>query len=741
MQIKNFITINDWPIFQFLGAVLGVQCLLWLLLLLDANGVTIPLVRQIVGVVYLLFVPGLLLLRVLKLHRLGSIETLLFTVGLSLATSMFLGFVMNTIFPVLDVLNPIAEMPLMISLTIFVLLASVLAYLLDRDFADPSTLETDEIFSLPTVLLSLLPFISIFGTYLMNNEHINLLLIVLLLILALIPVIVGFRSFIPETHYPYAISMVALALLLHTSLISMHVWGWDINQELYISNLVIQNSAWDFSIYSNINAMLSIVMLVPIFSIIAKTSAVWVFKIIYPLIFSLVGLGIYAITKKQSYDKIAFYASFFFISLFVYYTEMLQVSRQEIAEFFLVLIILLIINKDLFKIKKYVLLIVFSFALATSHYGLSYLFMLMLFFALLILVISEVGSFGNLRHAIRKQFDWEKRGYALNFAPRHAGERTVTIDYVMIFAIFALGWYLFISSSSALNSITDLFIQFSNNIVTGFMNPEATQGLNIIVSQASTPLHSVGKYIQFVAQFFIMFGIFSLLFRPQKMELGGEYVAVDREYFSFALVNLVLAFAGVALPYFSSALNTTRLYQITLIFLAPFFVFGVIEMFGVFDRFVRVSWYKFNSENAIKALGVFLCIFLLFNTGVIYTIAQDSPTSIALTDNVDYPRFSPQEIAGATWLHQVGNRTIYADVPRATMLEGFSGTLSRKLPAQPSQLRKSSYIFLGEANIQTSILSMMTVTDVSKDTVSTSALPYIANRGIIYDNGKTRVYT
>ncbi len=80
---------------------------------------------------------------------------------------------------------------------------------------------------------------------------------------------------VPERSFPrlitrIAIFTVALALLLHTSLISMHIWGWDINQELYISNLVIQNSAWDFSIYSNINAMLSIVMLVPIFSIIAK---------------------------------------------------------------------------------------------------------------------------------------------------------------------------------------------------------------------------------------------------------------------------------------------------------------------------------------------------------------------------------------------------------------------------------------------------------------------------------------
>jgi uncharacterized membrane protein len=733
MQIKNIFTINDWPIYQFLGTVLGVQCLLWLMVILEANGAAIPLLRQIVGVVYLLFVPGLLLMRVLKMHRLGGIETLLFTVGLSLVTSMFLGFVMNTIFPVLDVLNPIAEMPLMISLTVFVLIASVLAYLQDRDFADPSTLNTDEIFSLPTVLLSLLPFISIFGTFLMNNDHINLLLVVQLLILALIPVIVGFKSFIPETHYPYAIFMVALALLFHTSLISMHIWGWDINQELYISNLVIQNSAWDFSIYSNINAMLSIVMLVPIFSIIAKIDAVWVFKIVYPLIFSLAALGIYAIAKKQSYDKIAFYASFFFISIFVYYTEMLQVSRQEIAEFFLVLIILLIINKDLFKIKKYVLLIVFSFALATSHYGLSYLFMLTLFFALMILVISEVGSLGNLRHTIRKQFDWEKRGYAMNFAPRHAGERTVTIDYLMVFAIFALGWYLFISSSSALNSITDLFIQFSNNIVVGFMNPETNQGLSIIVTQATTPLHSIGKYIQFIAQFFIMFGIFSLLFRPQKMELGGEYVAVDREYFSFALVNLVLALGGVVLPYFSSALNTTRLYQITLIYLAPFFVFGVIEMFGVFDRFIRVSWYKFNSENAIKALGVFLCIFLLFNSGVIYTITQDSPTSIALTDSVDYPRFNPQEISGATWLHQVGNRTIYSDIPRSTMLEGFSGTLSRKMPVEPNQLRKSSYIFLGDSNVKTNLFVTQTAT--------TSALPYIAKRGIIYDNGEARIYT
>lgn len=740
MKFRDPFRLNDWGIVSFLGVVLGVQLLLWATLVLEENGAGVPLLRQIVGFLYLIWVPGIILLRILRVHAIGAIETTLFAAGLSIASTMFLGFVMNTVYPVLDILRPISEGPLMITMTVFVFIGAVIAYIVDRDYNQPEYITTGESLGWPVFLFALLPLLALFGTWLVNNYRLNTLLFVLLAAIAIVPVLVAFRQVIPERYYPFMIWTVALALLFHTSLISNHIWGWDINQEFYISNLVVSNAAWDFSIYSNVNAMLSIVMLAPIVSIICNLDIVWVFKIVYPVIFSLAAPAMYMVIRRQSYDRIAFLGTFFFVSFFVFYTEMLQVARQEIAEVFLVLIALLIINKDLNKIKKYILLIVFSFSLAVSHYGLSYLFMVTLGLALVILVVSEIGTVNRLKDRISVLFDWEKRGYGPNFRPRHAGERAITLDYVLLFFIFALGWYMFISSSSALNSITGLAVQFSNNMVSGFLDPETTQGLSIIVTEATTPLHQIGKYVQLVTQFFIFFGILSLLLRPQKMDFGGEYFAIDREYFAVSLVNFALAAAGVILPFFSSALNTTRLYQITLIFLAPFFVVGIFEAFRFLRRFMQRTNLDFSTETAVRATSTFLCVFVLFNTGFIYSALGDDPTSIALDDGLDYPRFDSQEIAGAQWLHAVGNKTIYCDTPRAVMLEGFVGTIARKIPQDLSQVRRNTYVYLGTFNVLREKLSLTKVNEAVKVKVYNDIGPYTVKRDVIYDNGGTRIY-
>jgi uncharacterized membrane protein len=731
---------NDWGIISFLGVVLGIQLLLWGVLVLEENGAGVPLLRQLVGFVYLAWVPGILLLRILRVHRIGAVETLICTVGLSISSVMFLGFIMNTVYPVLDILKPISESSLLISMTIFVFIGCIIAYIVDHGFDQPEYITTEETFGWPVFLFSLLPFLAIFGSWLVNNYRINSILFVLLAAIAIVPVMVAFRKMIPERYYPFMIWTIALALLLHTSLISNHIWGWDINQEYYISNLVVNNAAWDFSIYSNINAMLSIVMLAPITSIICHIDIVWVFKIVYPFFFSLAAPGMYVVIRRQSYDRVAFFGTFFFITFYVFFTEMLQVARQEIAELFLVLIALLIINKDLNKVKKYIILIIFSFSLAVSHYGLSYLLMIVLGLAWFILVVSELGSFNRIRDRVSMIFDWEKRGYGPNFRPRHAGERAITLDYVLLFFIFALGWYMFISSSSALNSITGLAVQFSNNMVEGFLDVESTQGLSIIVTEAATPLHQVGKYIHLVTQFFIFFGILSLLVRPQKMGFGGEYFSIDREYFSVSLVNFSLAAAGVILPFFSSALNTSRLYQITLIFLAPFFVIGVVEAFRFLRRVLSRTELDFSSDNAIKAIAAFLCIFVLFNTGFVYSALGDEATSIALDTGLDYPRFDSQEIASAKWLHTVGNRTIQSDSPRAVMLEGFVGPMARKIPADPSAVRRNTYVYLGTFNVLTEKLSLTRINEAVRVKTYSDIGPYTVRRGLVYDNGGSRVY-
>jgi uncharacterized membrane protein len=400
---------NDWETKKFLKVVLTIQLAFWGTIGLDAVGLQIPIVRQFIGFVYLTFIPGILVLRILKLHKLGSIETLLYTVGLSIATLMFTGLFMNTAYPFFGISGPISVTPLIITISILILILCIISYIMDRDHSNPSFIDVGEIVSPPVLFLCLIPFLSIFGVYLVNFQHNNTILMFLIILLAIIAVSIGFDKFIPKNLYPLAVFIIAISLLYHRSLISMYIWGWDIHHEFYLSNLVMANFQWDPTIPAPTNAMLSIAMVAPIYSIISNMDITWVFKIIYPLLFSLVPLGLYRVFQKQTNDKIAFLSCFFFVSLFIFYGEMLTLARQQIAELFLVLLILVMIDKNMDKIKRSFLYIVFGISLAVSHYGLSYIYMFCLISAWLLLVSGEYPWMQKLMNNFYSKFG-RKRG-------------------------------------------------------------------------------------------------------------------------------------------------------------------------------------------------------------------------------------------------------------------------------------------------------------------------------------------
>jgi uncharacterized membrane protein len=69
-MFRNHFRINDWKLTETLKAVLILQLVVLALVGGDAVGVHLPLARALAGVAYLLFVPGILILRVL--HPMAS---------------------------------------------------------------------------------------------------------------------------------------------------------------------------------------------------------------------------------------------------------------------------------------------------------------------------------------------------------------------------------------------------------------------------------------------------------------------------------------------------------------------------------------------------------------------------------------------------------------------------------------------------------------------------------------------
>lgn len=706
MQISNPLQMNDWNIKKFLMVILSIQFAVWGLIGLDIINIHIPILRQLICFIYLTFVPGILILRVLKQHDLGNIETTLYAVGLSIAILMFIGFFINYLYPIIGFLKPISMKYVLITISVLVLFLSVIAYLRDRDFSSSVSLDSKYFTDLRVLFFCILPFLTVFATYIFNLNGSNVLQMFILLIIALVPLLM--LKFGSKEFYPFVIFITSLCLLLHTSLISNYIWGTDIQHELYLSNLVLTNSYWNMNIQDNCNAMLSLVVLAPIMAIILKMKIIWVFKIVYSIIFALVPVGLYRVFHKQINAEVAFLASFFFISMHIFYTVMPALARQEIAELFFVLIILLILNNKIKPINRAILLLIFGSSMVVSHYGITYIF-------LFLIILAGIISY------ILDKFNNEKSIY-----------KVINKNYAILFIVFTLVWFMYVSNSSIFN----IGVNIGNNILssmTDLLDPSKSQSLSII-SGTLPFLQSIERYLYLFAQFFIMIGILFLL--------RNKFENINKEYKSFSIASFLILGACIIVPNFASTMNTDRIYHITLFFLAPFFVLGIISSAEFLMNLIRKQFNRKQMKRVLYVIAIFLLVFSLISSAFLYEVTDQNKTGkFALDKNSDFYWVNNAEVSSINWLNEYNDPKykIYADAYKAIIIPSIIGrgeTLSLQ-NLNNNQTLQRSYIFLGDFNIKNN--KMLIIEKTNK--LSYFRNPnLIMNMSKIQDNGKSWIF-
>jgi uncharacterized membrane protein len=520
----------------------------------------------------------------------------------------------------------------------------------------------------------------------------------------------------------------------------MYVSGYDIQFEYYLCNLVKTEGIWDATIPNAYNAMLSLTMLAPIYSTILDIEITWVFKIIYPLLFSLVPLCLYQTFQKQTDDKIAFLACFFFMSLSTSFSEMPTLARQEIAELFLVLLILLMIDKNMDKTKRSFLCVVFGTSLVVSHYGISYIYMFCLISAWLLLVLAESSEGQKLRDNFYAKFSRKSEKSTSNPISSNTKDRTISSTFILFFVVFTLTWYMHVSSSSAFNAIVHIGDHIASSIFTDFLNPMAAEGLHLMMFQPKPGLlHEVNRVINYLNQIFIVIGCVLLL----KLKQSG--MKFERDYSAFSVINLGILFASIVVPFFASSLNMVRIYQITLIFLAPFCVIGGITVLRVISKIVRGSWTNKRMRSSLKILSIYFVIFLLYQIGFVFYVAEGCG-SISLGGTTDSLCFNDQEVLGAMWLNGVkGSSPVYADEPRWLLLCSRLGWLELGPPIvftadNINRIREDPYIYLGTRNV---VEHNMTLIDRKEVTVIKEYIDpecAVDGKSEIYANGGCEIY-
>lgn len=656
---------------ELLAVLLVIQIVLVLSSVLD-----IAVARAAFGLLYITIMPGIVIINFLK-PNLEKIERIIFSVGVSLAFFMGIGFVVNFLGPALGVLAPLGSTPLLIT-TFFII--DPLALLACK----ASSNRTDDCVSIVNYgsrkldffvpFLFLLPLLSIIGALnvAVAPHSSNSVLLLVLFAIAALAVSLAFCKQLSSEMYLSILFAIALALLFQFAFFSNYLVGGDIFSEYSAFDSVLKLSYWDIQGLGRLNAMLSVTILPTIYSNIMGINGIWVFKAIYPLLFSLVPLGLYQLFRSQIGERSAFFSVFFFMSNFVFFMELPELPRQMIAELFYILLFLTIVKKDLQNPAKLIFFCFFSFGVIASHYAMAYIF-----FAFIV-AFWLIGRF-------------RKQASILNFS------------MITLFGTLLFGWYIYTSSGSTFSDLLGTISYLSQNFLSDFLNPQsrgATTLAGLGNPVVTTFLHIVGQYLFNLTELLIFIGIVAALVKYKRRFFENGHNV-------FALLNLVLLGLCVIIPGLALTFNMERFYQVSLFFLAPFCILGGIYILSLVFR------NKINAKvlGLIMVLAVLVPVFL-FQTGFIYEITKEESASLPLSSY----RFDSIAIAwsgiikspavlGAEWLRQNNKNmtVIYTDALSVFSLQ-LMNVQHRALLYPNQSIPSHSFVYLTEYNLYHEVL-------------------------------------
>jgi uncharacterized membrane protein len=664
-----------------------------------------------------MFVPGIAILKLLELKNLDTAEKAIFSIGLSIAFLMFIGLIINEIGR-LAFTNPLSLNLLLFSINMAVLLISLIASRHEGSSLPclPQLKRTGWIFSI--LLIISLSLLGSYGTVMVivSGNSFLLLLLIIASSIAVSSVFISEKTS-PKLH-PWILLVVSFCMIFLASgtLIPKYIGGTgDGPIEFYAFRLTETKGFWDSAATSSPYAwnlfptysMLSVTILPMFFSVITGADSSLIFNLIYPFIVAFLALGAYKLYQTQTENKVAFLAAFFFFT--ISFGKGFGSYKQQIAQLFYILLFLLLFKKDISPSKRSVLFIVFSAGLVMSHYGLTYVLLLTIILAFLILALMERAKTGN-------------------FPIYHT---KIPLTLVLIFLAITFSWYIFVNSAETFNLLEQEVNTITSNLGQ-FFNLEsrgtALQGLGFV--EIPTIYHRFSSALFITTEILLVVGFFKLLTSKNKNSKYGI------EYKVIATINMAIIAINILLPRLADTLLMSRFYQTTLIILAPLAVLGGETIIKFIPK-LKIQ----KLSIPLLAIIVFIPLFL-FQTGFVYEVAKVKNYSLALSmyrsDDLTLYSYivNAQEVTGAQWLQKHSNTTsifIYSDdISRSSVLTGY-GMLERGRVYYLSNSTKptsNEFIYLSNVNL------------ISKGYIfnATEISPILESQNKIYSNGECEIY-
>ena len=661
-----------------LGARMFLMFFALLLLLTNLTVLlNIPVLRQVSGFIFLTFIPGFLVLFILKLNRLGLVEKILLSVGLSVAFSMLFGLAVNGLLLVLGFTKPLSTSPLLISFSIATIVLAIIAYIRNKGITfsfSALKLATGEKAFL--ILPVLFPLLSIVGMRIMNLTDNNMLL---MLLLFLIPAYVIFVSFYhskaPQRLYPSLIYLISISLILMLPLRSNHIIGSDVHDMYYLFQMTLQEGHWGLFIGGLLDACLSISVLPTIYQSFLQINPEYLFKILPVLLFSISPVVVYIIAKKYIGSFFAFIASFFFMAQFVFLWTAAS-CNTNLAILFFALAIMVLFHDGMSEFAKRPLFIIFAISCIVSHYSTSYICFFALLFAWIGMEIipriltrerkvttpSENPIAGSNPHdslpdAVPPRSNVGASDPTATEVTQHQLRGVITINMVGLFFVILFFWYSQITVAPfnvGVGFLHRTLINLNQWYLVEAKGPTVTAAFGAGISVLTQQIRVVVSWLTVA---FTGIGVLSTIARYRRMVAIPKTGRIKPDFLQskFEMAYLVMTMGcstilvlAVVLPYILTGYSMERTHFQMMAVLSPFFVIGGIMV---------AKWLRARPQWIILAV---LIPFFMCTTGTMNQI-QGYPGSINLSSTgTEYESMYiyKQESYAAKWIKEYGEEKV-----------------------------------------------------------------------------------
>jgi uncharacterized membrane protein/glycosyltransferase involved in cell wall biosynthesis len=738
------------------GAIISIMLLATLL----SNLVKSSTVFHLPAAILIILVSGYILFRGLGGYQKTRLDWML---RLSLITAlgifylMVLGLLVDVILPLFHISHPLTSNWLY---AIFpVATAALLPWSLRQEVINKPKSRARfgwERFVILDLIVATLA-LSFVGARLLNNNYTN--------IPALAAFGVGFMSIIfavikykklPEYALPLTIFAVSLASVWSYSLRSNYVFGFDIQQEFQVFQTTLSAGKWLLGAYHGpYDAMLSLTVFPVLLTKLSNISGLTIFKVIAPMIFSLVPVTLYYIYRQFTRNWISFIASLVVVAQFYYMQQFSGEVRQQIAFLFFACILYVILQKNkLSSFAKNSVLLVFLLGLVVSHYSTTFLAIILLagtYLATKILIL--------VRGRSHKRRSIAKKAYIKGWT-------------VLVLCIGALLWYVpathsygnlqsfneTITFSHVLSSVYDDVVSFSkpsrvaplttqlylNDISKYYReSPIDLTYYQSATNNGVTPMKVPVIKSKSKALSAVNNGL-TILFNYGWWLLGTiaigvvfvwAYLKRQFKYVELAITGGIgiMAFTIIHVsPSLQTVYNASRLNeQVLMVVSLP----AILLIVWLLERIWR--------QGTRSIVAVTIGIAFLLASGVVTQFVGGNPAANLNNYGVDYDSLYAQQtdIAAAQWLgtQYHSDDSVFADDYASLKLEAASNVSHGEfLDVTPATVAEGSFVYADYNNVKNGI----TTSSVNGTNYSYSYPSSFLdqNKDLVYNSGDSEIY-